>query len=45
MDLLTTCTHDSELQALTTLSLIWTLYKSLEHTLSLLILLTLVVYR
>jgi hypothetical protein len=31
MDLLITYTHDSELQALVTLSLVYTLYKSLEH--------------
>jgi hypothetical protein len=35
MDLLTTYTHDLELQALTTLSLIYTFYKSLQHPLSL----------
>jgi hypothetical protein len=35
-DLLTTYAHDSELQAVTTLSPIYTLYISLEHTLSLL---------
>jgi hypothetical protein len=34
MDLLTTYTHDSELQAITTLSLLYTLYKSIHHTLS-----------
>jgi hypothetical protein len=33
MDLLTTCTHDSELQVITLLSLITTLYKSPQHTL------------
>jgi hypothetical protein len=43
MDLLTTCTQDAELQALTALSLISTLYKSLEHTLILLSLLSLAV--
>jgi hypothetical protein len=43
MDLLVTYTHDSELQALTTLSLISTLYKSVDHTLSVLSLLSLVV--
>jgi hypothetical protein len=31
MDLLTTCTHHSELQVITALSLISTLYKSLAH--------------
>jgi hypothetical protein len=35
MDLLTTYTDDSELQVITALSLIYTLYKSLQHTLSL----------
>jgi hypothetical protein len=35
MDLLTTYTHDSELQAITAPSLISTLYKSPQHTLSL----------
>jgi hypothetical protein len=37
MDLLTayTYTHDSELQAITALPLIYTLYKSLQHPLSL----------
>jgi hypothetical protein len=43
LDLLTTCTQDSELQALTTLSLIYILDKSVEHTLSLFSLLSLVV--
>jgi hypothetical protein len=35
MDLLTTYTHDSELQVITALSLISTLYKSPQHPLSL----------
>jgi hypothetical protein len=35
MDILTIYSHDSELQALTTLSLISTLYKSPQHPLSL----------
>jgi hypothetical protein len=35
MDLLTTYTHDPELQTLTTLSLMYTLYRSLLHPLSL----------
>jgi hypothetical protein len=35
MDLLTTYTYDSELQAITALSLIYRLYKSLKHTQSL----------
>jgi hypothetical protein len=43
MYLLTTYTHDSELQVLTTLWLIYTLYKSLERTRSLLSMLSLVV--
>jgi hypothetical protein len=34
MDLLTTYTHDLELQAITALSLIYTLYKSPQHPLS-----------
>jgi hypothetical protein len=34
MDLLTTYTHDSDLQSLTALSLTFTLYKSFEHTLN-----------
>jgi hypothetical protein len=43
MDLLIIYTHDAELQALITLSLIYTLYKSLDHELNLLSLLPLVV--
>jgi hypothetical protein len=39
----TDCLYDSELQALTTLSLFYTLYKSPELTLNLLSLLSLVV--
>jgi hypothetical protein len=35
MDLLTTCTHHSELQVITTLSLIFALHKSPQHLLSL----------
>jgi hypothetical protein len=43
MDFLTTYAHGPELKALSTLPLISTLYKSLENTLSLLRLLSLVV--
>jgi hypothetical protein len=34
LDVLTTCTHHSELQVITALSLIFTLYKSPQHPLS-----------